>query len=165
MMKNVFLLTFGIGLILASPLLNAGNTTIVSSSAHPVSPEQEAGYCIESWSTTETHTSRGQWYGPTLVTWLASRTITTLEPVVTAYPATVTDTLISTVTYEYHMTYSDHHTEESYSCAVYTIPFNTRVVDVAPATTQRCLTSPSPANSGPVLASTTRSLACVQMYP
>lgn len=97
------------------------------------------------------------------MTLIVSRTVTTLEQVATAYPATLTDTLVSTVTYEYHMTYSDHHSSESYSCAVYTIPFNTRVVAVAPATVRPCRMDTGVMGSGTV--SVDSSLECVKMYP
>ncbi|RKU47005.1 hypothetical protein DL546_007896 [Coniochaeta pulveracea] len=159
MLKGTGLLAFGVAFASGSPVFSPGNTNM-SPKPTLLSAVQEAGYCMEAWSTTETHTTKLQWSDPTAVTWIASRSLTTLEQLATTYPATLTDTLVSTATYEYHMTYADHHTEESYSCAVYTIPLNTRVVDVAPATTQQCLMSSSPTNRA-----STRSLACVQMYP
>ncbi|OIW27641.1 hypothetical protein CONLIGDRAFT_682668 [Coniochaeta ligniaria NRRL 30616] len=96
--------------------------------------------CTNVWSTTETTITRPQFYGPTLVTILASRTITTLEendPAPTSYPCTLTDTIISRVTYEYRMTFSDGHSSTSVSSAEYTIP-TTRVQLLAPTATLTC---------------------------
>jgi hypothetical protein len=96
--------------------------------------------CTNVWSTTETTISRPQWYGPTLVTILASRTITVLEQngmLPTSYPCTLTDTIISRVTYEYRMTFSDGHSSTSISSAEYTIP-TTRTQLLAPTATAPC---------------------------
>jgi hypothetical protein len=92
------------------------------------------------WSTTETTISRPQFYGPTLVTILASRTVTNLEQdgqPFASYPCTVTDTIISSVTYEYRMTFSDGHSSTSVSSAEYTIP-TTRTQMLAPTATALC---------------------------
>ncbi|KAH8906895.1 hypothetical protein BR93DRAFT_927723 [Coniochaeta sp. PMI_546] len=108
--------------------------------AHTTAAADAARFCTNVWSTTETTISRPQFYGPTLVTILASRTITTLEQddlAPTSYPCTLTDTIISRVTYEYRMTFSDGHSSTSVSSADYTIP-TTRVQLIAPTATLSC---------------------------
>jgi hypothetical protein len=156
-------LILGASLLIRSASANPLSPTSTSfpSASPTLPPHQQPQYCTNAWSTTETTISKPGWYGPTLMTLIASRTVTTLEQVATAYPATLTDTLVSTVTYEYHMTYSDHHSSDSFSCAVYTIPFNTRVVTVAPATVKPC--GAGLMESGTVSAG--KSLECVKMYP
>lgn len=107
-------------------------------SAAAVDPISNA-MCTFVWSTTETTITRPQWDGPTLVTILASRTITTIEQdqARTACPCTITETIISSVTYEYKMTFSDGQSSTSFSSAEYTIP-TTTVELLAPTAALAC---------------------------
>lgn len=122
---------------------SAGLTDSVSlpnaiASPAPTSTAHSPRVCTHVWSTTETTVSRPQFYGPTVFTLIASRTITTLEDNELApYPCTKTDTIISSVTYEYHMTFSDGHSSTSISSAEYTIP-TTRTELRAPIITRSC---------------------------
>ncbi|KAB5583590.1 hypothetical protein GE09DRAFT_305504 [Coniochaeta sp. 2T2.1] len=146
-MRSHLLLVLG-GFMLLGP--RAGSTTSNSMSkatlfhttasiALSTTAEASRDFCTAVWSTTETTISRPQFYGPTLVTILASRTITTLEQKdqPTSYPCTLTDTFISRVTYEYRMTFSDGHSSTSISSAEYTIP-TTRTQLVASTATSIC---------------------------
>jgi hypothetical protein len=75
------------------------------------------------WSTTETHVISPGWVGPSVVTGITTRMATTLEPgPVTSYPATVIETILSTVTYEYRITRSDGSSSTSFSSGTYTVP-------------------------------------------
>ncbi|TVY83034.1 Chitinase [Lachnellula suecica] len=72
------------------------------------------------WSTTETTVSYPGWFGPTIFSMITTRTVTTIDPVVTSYPATFTEEVISSVTWEYRYYYSDGSSLTSISSGVYT---------------------------------------------
>ena len=98
-------------------------------------------YCARASTTTDTIVSRQQFNDPTLVTIYITRTWTTLQqhdPAPASYPCTLTDTFISSATYEYQMTYSDGHSSTTiYSAAPITFP-TTRVESQAPTASLSC---------------------------
>lgn len=83
------------------------------------------------WSTTETQVSYPGWVGPTVLSMITTQTYTTIQPVVTSYPTTVTDEAISSITWEYRFYYSDGSSYTSIGNGVYT-NWPTSVLSAAP---------------------------------
>jgi hypothetical protein len=74
-------------------------------------------------STTESSTSLIQFINPRVVTIITTITATTLRPgPVTSFPATVVETVVSHITFEFRTSYTDGGRTTSMSSAVVTVP-------------------------------------------
>ncbi len=75
-------------------------------------------------SETLTTVTRPGWVAPSVVTIIATKTLTSLVPwpadPAASYPLTLDDTVISRATYETRMTYSDGHSSTLWSSATHT---------------------------------------------
>jgi hypothetical protein len=131
---NLFDLQFA-GFLLVSSISSATaqpGTPEVSRAPPPISTISGLSFITKIWSTTETYVNYPGFVGPTILSSITTSTVSTIEPVVTSYPATVLDTVISSVTWEYQYYYSDGTNLTSITSGVYTKPLVTAVLSTAP---------------------------------